>query len=139
MGEHHLLSHCSCGSRLLAFSRCLLNPESPSNLRVFACRVNKAWLIMAGLVIFQSHSFSLFNTAITVGHPFNIASLFHPLFELGNRHPYRLTRPRKTGNMGNHFASNNNFDSPIQCIRFVSTVAHFISQILNIKKQSVVR
>jgi hypothetical protein len=72
---------------------------------------------MAGLVIFQSHSFSLFNTAITVGHPFNIASLFHPLFELGNRHPYRLTRPRKTGNMGNHFASNNLSIGPIQYIR----------------------
>ena len=46
---------------------------------------------MAGLVIFQSHSFSLFNTVLTVGHLFNIASLFYPLFELGNRHPYRLT------------------------------------------------
>jgi len=46
---------------------------------------------MAGLVIFQSHSFSLFNTALTVGHLFNIASLFYLLFELGNRHPYRLT------------------------------------------------
>jgi hypothetical protein len=138
MGEHRLLSHCSCGSCLLAFSRCLLNPESPSNLRVFACRVNKAWLIMAGLVIFQSHSFSLFNTALTVGHLFNIALLFRPLFELGNRHPYRLTRPRKTGNLGNHFASNNNFDSPIQYIRPTLTVAHFISQIMNRKKQIVV-
>jgi hypothetical protein len=117
MGEHRLLSHCSCGSRLLAFSRRLLNPESPSNLRVFACRVNKAWLIMAGLVIFQSHSFSLFNTVITVGHLFNIASLFNPLFELGNRHTYRLTRPRKTGNLGNLFASNNLSISPIQYIR----------------------
>jgi hypothetical protein len=94
---------------------------------------------MAGLVIFQSHSFSLFNTAITVDHPFNITSLFHRLFELGNRHLYRLTRPRKAGNLGNRFASNNNFDSPIQCMRLASTVAHFISQILNIKKQSVVR
>ncbi len=46
---------------------------------------------MADLVIFQSHSFSLFNTVITVGHLFNIASLFHTLFELGNRHPYQLT------------------------------------------------
>jgi len=62
---------------------------------------------MAGLVIFQSHSFSLFNTALTVGHLFNIASLFHQLFELGNRHPYRLTRPRNTGNLGNPFESNN--------------------------------
>jgi len=46
---------------------------------------------MAGLVIFQSHSFSLFNTVLTVGHLFNITALFYPLFELGNRHPYRLT------------------------------------------------
>jgi hypothetical protein len=46
---------------------------------------------MAGLVIFQSHYFSLFNTALTVGHLFSIASLFYPLFELGNKRPYRLT------------------------------------------------
>jgi hypothetical protein len=46
---------------------------------------------MAVLVIFQSHSFSLFNTVLVVGHLCNITTLFYPLFELGNRRPYRLT------------------------------------------------
>jgi len=60
MGEHCLLSHYSGGSRLFGFSHCLLQPKSPSDLYAFACRASKAWLIMAGLVIFQSHLFSTF-------------------------------------------------------------------------------
>ena len=56
----------------------------------FACRVNKAWLIMAVSVIFQSHIFSLVNMLL-IGHVFNVTSIFRLLFELGNSRPYRLT------------------------------------------------
>jgi hypothetical protein len=44
----------------LALANCLLSPVPPSDLYAFACQVSKAWLIMAGLVIFQSHLFSTF-------------------------------------------------------------------------------
>ena len=68
---------------------------------------------MTALVILQSHIFSLVNT-LRFGHLINIASLFYQLFELGNNCPYRLSRPRNTGNLGNPFESNNLTESPIE-------------------------
>ena len=83
---------------------------------------------MTVLVIFQSHIFFTCQHSCTSAISLISASLFYTLFELGNNCPYRLTRPRNTGNLGNPFASNNLSNSPIQYIRFTSTVAHFIEQ-----------
>jgi hypothetical protein len=86
MGERTTLSHYSGGSCLfrLAVACCTQSHHLPC-VR-FACRVNKAWLIMTVSVIFQSHNFSLVNI-LHFGHLFNIASLFYELFELGNNCP----------------------------------------------------